>query len=118
MKDKEVVQLNGKVFIYYSNKGLVLRLSTGIDWKTQSKPENQKTINGLVNKLRDTITSYRIEFGGNPSRDYVRSKMKDENIQEKSCLMDYYKEFLSCKNTQIKNGNLKPQTLIDSIKCC
>lgn len=113
MKDKEVVQLNGNVFIYYSNRGLVLRLPTGIDWKSQSRPENQKIINGLVNKLRDTVTSYRIEFGTNPSRDYVKSKMKGESIQEKSCLMDYYKEFLSFKNMEVTNGNLKPQTLID-----
>ena len=113
MKDKEVVQLNGKAFLYYSHKGMVLRLPTGIDWKNQNQPESQKVINSLVKKLRDIVSSYRIEFGSNPSRDFVRSKMKDESLQEKSCLMDYYKEFLSIKNTQVKNGNLKPQTLID-----
>ncbi|MBL7113795.1 MAG: hypothetical protein ISS19_17790 [Bacteroidales bacterium] len=56
MKDKEIVQLNGKVFLYYSNKGLVFRYPTGISSKDQSIPENQNIINSLVKKLRDKFT--------------------------------------------------------------
>ena len=113
MRDKEVIQLHGKVFLYYSNKGLVFRYPTGISSKDQSAQENQNIINSLVKKLRDIIYTYKLENGINPSRDYVRSKMKDESLPNNSTLQDYLKEFTGFKNTEVKHGNLKPQSLTD-----
>jgi site-specific recombinase XerD len=113
MKEKEVVQLHGKVFLYYSSKGLVFRFPTGIDFKQQNLPENQQIINSLVKKLRDIIHLYKMENGGNPSRDYVRSKMKDESISTNSTIQEYLKEFINFKHTEVTNGNLKPQSLTD-----
>ena len=51
MVQREVVQLKGKTCIYYSSKGKVLRLATGIDWKDRTLPQNEKLINNLVKKL-------------------------------------------------------------------
>ena len=114
MKEKEVVQLNGKVFLYYSNKGLVFRYPTGISTKDQGSQENQNIINSLVKKLRDIVYQYKMENGGNPSRDFVRSRMRDERLpNNNSTLQDYLKEFISYKNTEVTNGNLKPQSLTD-----
>ena len=95
MRDKEVVQLNGKVFLYYSNKGLVFRYPTGISSKDQGTQENQNIINSLVKKLRDIIYTFKLENGNNPSRDYVRSKMKDESQPNTATLQDYLKLILN-----------------------
>jgi len=113
MKDKEVVQLKGKVFIYYSCKGLVLRMPLGIEWKSRTQPENKTIIDTYVNRLREIVSSYIKENGCKPSRDFVKSKLKSENTSEKSNLIDYYEEFLSAKRTDIKNGNLKQASLTD-----
>ena len=113
MKDKEVVQLKGKVFIYYSCKGLVLRLPTGIEWKSKTQPENKTIIDTYVQRLREIVSSYMKENGCKPSRDFVKSKLKSENTSEKSNLIDFYEEFLSAKRTDIKNGNLKQASLTD-----
>jgi site-specific recombinase XerD len=113
MKDKEVIQLKGKIFIYYSNKGLVFRYPTGIDPRQQNIPENQNIIQSLVKKQRDIIYQYRLENGTNPSREYLKAKMKDEILTANASLMDFYKEFLTFKNKEVKNGNLKPQSLTD-----
>ena len=115
MKDKEIVQLHGKVFLYYSNKGLVFRYPTGISRKDQGSPENQNIINSLVKKLRDILYTFKLENGTNPSRDYVRSKMKDESLPTTATLQDYLKEFIGFKNKEVKNGNLKPQSMTDYI---
>jgi hypothetical protein len=113
MIQREVVQLKGKTCIYYSSKGKVLRLATGIDWKDRTLPQNEKLINNLVKKLQDIIWKYRMDHdGGNPSRDFVRSMMKGESFK-KECLMDYYREFLDYKTQEVTNGNLQPNTLID-----
>jgi site-specific recombinase XerD len=115
MKDKEVIQLKGKIFIYYSNKGLVFRYPTGIDPRQQNTPENQNIIQSLVKKQRDIIYQYRLENGTNPPREYFKAKMKDEILTNNASLLDYYKEFLTFKNKEVKNGNLKPQSLTDYI---
>ena len=115
MKDKEVITLKGKIFIYYSNKGLVFRYPTGIDPRQQNTPENQKIIQTLVKKQRDIIYQYRLENGTNPPREYLKAKMKDESQSNNSSLMDFYKEFLTFKIKEVKNGNLKPQSLTDYI---
>jgi len=115
MKDKEIVQLHGKIFLYYSNKGLVFRYPTGISSKDQGSPENQNIINSLVKKIRDIIYTFKLENGTNPSRDYVRSKMKDESLPTTATLQDYVKEFIGFKNTEVKHGNLKPQSMTDYI---
>ena len=51
MVQKEVIQLKGKTYIYYSNKGEVLRIVTSILWKDRGLPQNEKLINGLVHLL-------------------------------------------------------------------
>jgi hypothetical protein len=51
IKDKEVVQLQGKVLPYYSNKGLVFRYPTGISIKEQESQENRNIINSPAQKL-------------------------------------------------------------------
>ena len=113
MKDKEVVQLKGKVFIYYSCKGEVLRLPIGIEWKSRTQEENKTIIDSYVSRLREIVSSYIKENGCKPSRDYVKSKLKSENPSEKSNLIDFYEEFLSGKRVDIKNGNLKQASLTD-----
>lgn len=113
MKDKEVVQLKDKVFLYYSCKGLVLRMPLGIEWKSRTQEENKTIIESYVNRLREIIASYIKENGCKPSRDYVKSKLKSENPSENSKLIDFYEEFLSAKKTGIKNGNLKQASLTD-----
>ena len=113
MKDKEVVRLNDKVFIYYSCKGLVLRLPTGIEWKSRTQEENKTIIDKYVTSLREIVSSYMKENGCKPSRDFVKSKLKSENPSEKSNLIDYYEEFLSAKRADIVNGNLKQASLTD-----
>ncbi len=113
MKDKEVITLNGKVFIYYSNKGLVFRYPTGIDTKQQNTPENQHIIQSLVKKQRDIIYQYRMENGTNPSREYVKSKMKGEILSCNATLQDYIKEFMGFKQTEVKHGNIKQQSILD-----
>ena len=115
MRDKEIVQLHGKVFLYYSNRGLVFRYPTGISSKDQGSPENQNIINSLVKKLRDILYTFKLENGTNPSRNYVRSKMKDESLPTTATLQDYIKEFIGFKNKEVKNGNLKPQSMTDYI---
>jgi len=113
MKDKEVVTLNGKIFIYYSNKGMVFRYPTGIDTKQQNIPENQKIIQSLVKKQRDIIYQYRLENGTNPSREWVKGKMKNESVPDNATLMDYFKEFMGFKQSEVKHGNMKLQSLVD-----
>jgi site-specific recombinase XerD len=115
MKDKEVITLKGKIFIYYSNKGLVFRYPTGIDPKEQTTPENQNIIQSLVKKQRDIIYQYRLENGTNPPREYFKAKMRDEILSNHASLQDYYKEFYTFKTTEVKHGNLKPQSLTDYI---
>jgi hypothetical protein len=106
MVQKEVVFLKGKACIYYSNKGKVLRLATGILWNDRWLPPNEKLINDLVKKLQDIVWNYRLDHdGGNPSRDFVRSMMKGESVP-KECLMDYYREFLDYKTQEVTDGNL------------
>jgi site-specific recombinase XerD len=39
--------------------------------------------------------------------------MMDESLPISSSLMDYYKEFINFKNTEVKHGNLKPQSMTD-----
>jgi len=113
MSHKEVVELKGKACIYYSNKGLVLRYSTGISWGDRMMPQNDKVINSLVEKLHTILSNYRIDHDGkNPSRDFVRAMMKGE-VVPKDCLMDYYREFLEFKSSEIVKGNLQPTSLID-----
>jgi integrase len=112
MKDKEIVQVQNRVFVYYSNKGLVYRHPTGVNWKDRNLPQNEQLLSSLVKKLRDIIHSYRMEHGANPPRDYVKSWMKDET-QQKEGLMDYYREFWNYKSNEVKNGNLQPHSLID-----
>ena len=113
MSTKEVVELKGKTCIYYSNKGKVLRLPTGILWKDRLQPKNEQLINSLVKKLQDIIWAYRMDHdGSNPTRDHVRAMMKGESFQKDS-LIDYYREFYGYKTDQVKNGNLQPNSLID-----
>jgi len=71
-KDKEVVQLNGKTFIYYSNKGLVYRHPTKILWDERNQSHNKEVIDNLVKKVRDAVAQYQTEHNTNPSRDYIR----------------------------------------------
>jgi len=113
MKDKEVIQLKGKIFIYYSNKGLVFRYPTGIDPKQQNTPENQQIIQSLVKKQRDIIYQYRLENGTNPPREYVKSKMRGELLSRNSSLQDYIKEFIGFKQSEVKHGNIKQQSILD-----
>ena len=113
MKNNEVVRLNDKVFIYYSCKGLVLRLPTGIEWKSRNQEENKTIIDTYVKSLREIVSSYIKENGCKPSRDYVKSKLKSETPSEKSNLIDYVEEFLSAKRADIVNGNLKQASLTD-----
>lgn len=113
MKDKEVIQLKGKIFIYYSNKGLVFRYPTGIDPKQQNTPENQKIIQSLVKKQRDIIYQYRLDNGTNPPREYVKSKMRGELLSRNSSLQDYIKEFMGFKQSEVKHGNIKQQSILD-----
>ena len=113
MRDKEVITLKGKIFIYYSNKGLVFRFPTGIDPKQQQQPENQKIIQSLVKKQRDIIYQYRLENGTNPPREHVKAKMRDELIARNATLQDYLKEFMGFKQTEVKHGNIKQQSLVD-----
>jgi len=113
MSHKEVVELKGKACIYYSNKGLVLRYSTGILWHDRIIPQNEKVIISLVDKLHTILSDYRVDHDGkNPSRDFVRAMMKGE-VVPKDCLMDYYREFLEFKSSEIIKGNLQPTSLID-----
>jgi len=113
MVHKEVIHLVGKTFIYYSNKGKVLRITTGILWKDRGISQNEKLINGLVKKLQDIISNYQLDHDGvKPSRAYVSSMMKGES-PPKECLMDYYREFLDYKTQEVANGNLQPNSLID-----
>jgi integrase len=113
MRDKEVIALKGKVFIYYSNKGLVFRYPTGIDPKLQNQPENQKIIQSLVKKQRDIVYHYRLENGNNPPRDYIKMKMRNEMLPNNSTLQDYIKEFMTFKQNEVKHGNIKQQSLIE-----
>ncbi|MEI6454886.1 MAG: hypothetical protein WCO93_01240 [bacterium] len=39
---KEVVEMKGKACIYYSHKGMVLRLATGILREDRMLPQNEK----------------------------------------------------------------------------
>ena len=113
MVQREVVQLKGKVCIYYSHKGAVLRLATGILWQDRLLPQNAKLINELVKKLQDIITRYQSDHDGvNPSRDYVRSMIKGESVP-KEYLMDFYREFLDYKTQQVADGRLQSNSLID-----
>jgi len=113
MVQKEVIHLAGKTFIYYSNKGKVLRIITGIQWKDRELPKNEKLITGLVKKLQDIISNYQFDHdGAKPSRDYVSSMMKGGS-PPKECLVDYYREFLDYKTQEVANGNLQPNSLID-----
>lgn len=113
MDQREVVQLKGKACIYYSHKGAVLRLATGILWEDRSLPQNAKLIQSLVKKQQEIINKYQLDHeGANPSRDYVRSMMKGESVPKES-LMDYYREFLDFKTQEVTNGNLRPNSLID-----
>ena len=113
MKDKEVVQLNGKVFIYYSNKGLVYRHPTKILWNEKELPQNKELIYNLVKKVRDAISDYRKNNGVNPSRDDIRSILRgQEPIQTKS-LMDCYSEFVTFKKDQVDKGEIRPTSMSD-----
>ncbi len=113
MGQKEVIHLAGKTFIYYSNKGKVLRITTGIQWKDRGLPQNEKLITSLVKKLQDIISNYRLDHDGiSPSREFVKAMMKGESVP-KECLMDYYREFLEYKTQEVANGSLKPNSLID-----
>lgn len=108
MFHKEVVELKGKACIYYSNKGLVLRYSTGISWEDRLIPQNEKIINDLVEKLHTILSNYRLDHDGkNPSRDFVRAMMRGE-VVPKDCLMDYYREFLEYKSSEVNKGSLQP----------
>ena len=110
MRDKEVISLKNKIFIYYSNKGQVFRYPTGIDPKQQQQPENQKIIQSLVKKLRDIIYTFKLENGVNPSRDFVKSKMKDESIPLNRIsreILERYNYNLELYTTQTYNRFLK-----------
>jgi hypothetical protein len=58
MKDKDVVQLKGKTFIYYSNTGLVYRHTTKIPWEEKTFPQNKEIIDCLVKKQRTAVSQY------------------------------------------------------------
>lgn len=113
MKDKEVVQLYGKTFIYYSNIGLVYRHPTKILWKERNLPENKGTIDALVKKVRDAISEYRKNNGINPPRDHVRSILRGQEPTQPKSLMDYYNEFLAFKKEQVDKGELRPTSMSD-----
>jgi hypothetical protein len=111
--DKEVIQLNGKTFIYYSNKGLVYRHPTKIQWKERSLPHNKELMDILVKKVRDAISEYRKNNGINPPRDFIRSTLRGEETTEQKNLLDSYIEFLSHKKDQVNNGKLQPNSMVD-----
>lgn len=113
MNDKEVVQLSGKVFIYYSNKGLVLRLPTKIEWKDRNNEENKPTIENLVKKLRGIISAYMAENGCKPSRDFVKGKLKEEIPSPSLLLKDVLDHFLQSKKKEVEDGIMKPGSLTD-----
>ena len=113
MKDKEVVQLNGKVFIYYSNKGLVIRHPTKILWEERNLPENTNTIDTLVKKVRDAISEYRKINGINPPRDHVRSILRGEEPNPPNSLMDCYSDFVAFKMDQVEKGELRQTSMSD-----
>ena len=112
MADKEIVQIQNRVFVYYSHKGLVYRHPTGIEWEDRNQLQNEQLVGSLVKKQRDIIHSYKMEHGINPPRDYVRSWMRDES-PHKDGMMDYYREFWNYKSDEVKNGTLQPYSLID-----
>ena len=113
--NKEVVQLKGKTYIYYSNKGLVLRKALGIPWPERNLPKNKELIDGMVKKLRDAVSQYRNDHGVNPSRDYIRDVLKKEPIRESKNLLEYYNEFLASKKEQVQIGELNPNSLSDIV---
>jgi len=116
MKDKEnkeVVQLYGKVFIYYSNKGLVYRHPTKIPWDEKNLPQNKEVIDSLVKKVRDAVSQHQKEHNTNPPRDYIRDLIRGKATTEKKNLMDYYNEFISSKKDQVKTGGLNPNSIGD-----
>jgi len=115
MKDKEVVQLNGKVFIYYSNKGLVYRHPTKILWNEKELPLNKELIDSLVQKVRDAIEDYRKINGTNPPRDYIRSILRGEETKQPKSLMDRYSDFVTFKKEQVEKGELRPTSMTDIV---
>ena len=112
-KNKEIINFQGKVYLYYSNKGLVLRIATGINWNEQNDALNKKVIDNKLKKLRNIIADYNIAFGTNPSRDYVKAHMKVDEVSNKTYLLDFFKEFLEVKYTEVKNNDIKAQSVKD-----
>jgi hypothetical protein len=111
--DKEVVQLYGKTFIYYSNKGLVYRHPTKILWKERNLPENKGIIDDLVKKVRESIAEYRKNNGINSPRDHVRSILRGQEPTQTKSLGDYYNEFIDFKRRQVDKGELRPTSMSD-----
>jgi hypothetical protein len=115
MKDKEVVQLNSKVFIYYSNKGLVYRHPTKILWDEKELPQNKEVIDAMVKKVRDAVSEYRKNNGTNPLRDHVRSILRGEESKQPKSLMDCYSDFITFKKEQVNKGDLRPNSMSDIV---
>ena len=111
--NKEVINFQGKVYLYYSNKGQVIRIATGINWSEQNDALNKKVIDNKLKKLRNIIADYNIDFGGNPSRDYVKGKMKVEEASSKTYLLDFFKEFLEVKYKEVRDNDIKAQSVKD-----
>jgi hypothetical protein len=111
--NKEIVQLKGKTYIYYSNKGLVLRMALKIPWTDRNLPQNKELIDAMVKKLRDAVFQYGIDHGVNPSRDYIRDILKEGSMLESKKLLDYYSEFVASKKEQVDKGELLPTSMSD-----
>ena len=111
--EKEVVQLNGKTFIYYSNKGLVYRHPTKILWDERNLPQNKEVIDTLVKIQQDGISLYQTEHKINPSRDYIRDLIRGNETTKKKNLINSFSEFLANKKEQVKTGGLNLSSMGD-----
>lgn len=106
--NSKLINFRGVTHIYYSYKGTVLRISTGIPFEQSKKTENIKIIAVQKKKVDDVISSYHISKGDKPLASEVKKLLSSEEPLNTTLLLSVIQRFIERKKT---SENFKPQSI-------
>lgn len=100
----KILNYRDKVYLYYSQNGIPLRIATGIEWNDLK--ENQNHIDKLFNNLNKIVIDYFYKENVYPETSFIKSKL---NIiyNKIDTIESLYKLYLEYKLNEVKDGTYK-----------
>jgi len=104
----KIVDYQKKVYIYYSNKGKVVRIATGVSVNEKNIRENKDFVDRVKDNLDKILQDYKKENYVFPSTDYIKGKLgiiKEEKTGME--IMDLLDLFIEEKKRSIQPDSVK-----------